>query len=103
MYVVASSFHLNLYLSIIIVGFIKYNCKLLESDLIRQYTDEMNVMLYGSSELSSLMGAVRAAVRYINYIYRDARVVELSSLYQLLSVNGQLLIAMFLRRYDQGF
>ena len=58
----------------------------------------MNVMLYGSSELSSLMGAVRAAVRYINYIYQGARVVELSSLYQLLSVSGQLLIAMFLRR-----
>lgn len=36
----------------------------------------MNVMLYGSSELGSLMGAVRAAVRYINYIYRDARVVR---------------------------
>ena len=55
----------------------------------------MNLIVFdGSSELSSLMGAVRGAVRYKNYIYRDARVVELSYLYHLLSVSGQLLIVM---------
>ena len=75
---------------------------MLESDLIRQYIDEMNVMLYGSSELSSLMGAVRAAVRYINYIYRDARIVELSYLYHLLSVSGQLLIVTFFASIGTG-